>query len=195
MVESQGSITKAILWLAVSVVLVVTIIIGMSAISNWFACDEAERTTFAEFPQFGDWEVEPWGSDEFNACVVSYDVPDTQERIEAYFDDQLIARGWTLRSEESQESAITSLAGRRGDYVYRVFLRPRETDGLQDWTHVEVRVNREPGPTVVPRSTVGYQRAPQVVALAPQQSQGKSAAMMWPHTPVSLRLRIADQVD
>ena len=90
-------------------------------------CSEGEVRVFREFPQYGGRRLDPDYRGE-NGCFVAFTTDDQPERVRAYYEEQLTARGWKLdppppaaEAAEGQPEA-GGIGAARGRYGYQALL-------------------------------------------------------------------------
>lgn len=88
------------------------------------ACDEEERAAFGEFPQYEDGRAEPEADLNLGSCHASYETPDPEDEVVAYFEDRLRENGWEVEIRRppsgSNPGSPTRLNASRGDLYYTV---------------------------------------------------------------------------
>ena len=85
-------------WVFLLLLVMVLLLPACGVLERSFACSTEERAVFAEFPQYGGLQLEPFAAS-LTGCAAYYDTPAAPEHVFIYFKDQLTAHGWTVEPE------------------------------------------------------------------------------------------------
>jgi hypothetical protein len=137
-------------WWGAAIVLVVILVVvsgcgGGSLIGGGGGCSDATRVVIAEFPAYGNVELDI-GDGAEGGCFASFTAPDASARVLAYYRRQLEHHGWQtsisgvapatggevpssipLSSPSQGSTTLVGIAGRRDGYSYEVSTEPGES--------------------------------------------------------------------
>jgi hypothetical protein len=136
-------------WWCAAIVLVAILVTvsgcdGASLTGGGGGCSDATRVVIAEFPAYGNVELEI-GDGAEGGCFASFTAPDASARVLAYYRRQLEHHGWKTSisgvapasdgqvpssiplSSPSQGSRVVGIAGTRDGYSYEISTEPGES--------------------------------------------------------------------